>query len=199
MKEIGSLEVVAGCMFAGKTEELIRHANTLSRTNHKFSVFKPSIDNRYSNQEVISHNGNKVLAIEADNSLDILNKVDLDTQAILIDEAQFFDNQLADVCEHLMYKGIDVVAVGLDMDFRGQPFETMSALLARANNVNKITSYCAICGEPATRTQRLIDGKPASFNDPIVLIGAQESYEPRCHKCHEVVDKPKFLGGNENE
>ncbi|WP_423364472.1 thymidine kinase [Mycoplasma sp. P36-A1] len=198
--KIGNIEVVAGCMFAGKTEELIRHAHTLSRTNHQYCVIKPKIDNRYGKEKVVSHNGNFVKAIEISKAIDILTCINEKTKAVLIDEAQFFDDQLEQVVTYLINQGIDVVAVGLDMDFRAEPFPVMSRLLARANKVNKITSYCAVCNEPATRTQRLIDGKPASYNDPIVLIGAQESYEPRCSIHHEVADYPKlFEGETKNE
>lgn len=186
----GWLEVISGCMFAGKTEELIRRINVLSYAKMNIIVFKPKIDNRYSDTEIVSHSGVKVPCLVVDRAQDILKKVNMDTEVVAIDEVQFFDKDIVDVCEYLADKGIRVIVAGLDKDFRGEPFGIMPELLTRAEFITKLTAVCTKCGAPATRTQRLVNGKPASFNDSIVLVGAVEHYEPRCRHCHEVVDKP---------
>ena len=187
----GWLEVISGCMFAGKTEELIRRINVLSYAKMNIIVFKPKIDNRYSDTEIVSHSGAKVPCLVVDRAQEILKKVNIDTEVVAIDEVQFFDKDIVDVCEYLADKGIRVIVAGLDKDFRGEPFGIMPELLTRAEFITKLTAVCTKCGAPATRTQRLVNGKPASFNDSIVLVGAVEHYEPRCRHCHEVVDKPK--------
>lgn len=186
----GWLEVICGCMFAGKTEELIRRINVLSFARKNILVFKPQIDNRYSDTEIVSHAGTKVPCLVVSSAREILTKVTDDIEVVAIDEVQFFDNDIVDVCEYLADKGIRVMAAGLDKDFRGEAFGVLPELLTRAEFVTKLTAVCAKCGAPATRTQRLVDGKPASFNDPIVLVGAVENYEPRCRHCHEVENKP---------
>ena len=185
----GWLEVISGCMFAGKTEELIRRINVLSYAKMNIIVFKPKIDNRYSYTEIVSHSGAKVPCLVVDRAQEILKKVNIDTEVVAIDEVQFFDEDIVDVCEYLADKGIRVIVAGLDKDFRGEPFGIMPELLTRAEFITKLTAVCTKCGAPATRTQRLVNGKPASFNDSIVLVGAVEHYEPRCRHCHEVVDK----------
>lgn len=189
----GWLEVICGCMFAGKTEELIRRINVLSYAKKKILVFKPKIDDRYSDTEIVSHAGTKVPCIVVEKAHDILEKVDDDIEVVAIDEVQFFDKEIVDVCEYLADKGLRVMVAGLDKDFRGEPFGVLPELLTKAEFVTKLTAVCAKCGAPATRTQRLVDGKPASFDDPIVLVGAVEHYEPRCRHCHEVVNKPKKI------
>lgn len=186
----GWLEVISGCMFAGKTEELIRRINVLSYAKKNIIVFKPKVDNRYSDTEIVSHAGAKVPCIVVDKAQDILKKVRVDTEVVAVDEVQFFDRYIVDVCDYLADKGIRVMVAGLDKDFRGESFGVMPELLTRAEFVTKLTAVCAKCGAPATRTQRLVDGKPAAFDDPIVLVGAVEHYEPRCRHCHEVRDKP---------
>ena len=185
----GWLEVISGCMFAGKTEELIRRINVLSYAKMNIIVFKPKIDNLYSDNEIVSHCGAKVPFFVVDRAQEILKKVNIDTEVVAIDEVQFFDEDIVDVCEYLADKGIRVIVAGLDKDFRGEPFGIMPELLTRAEFITKLTAVCTKCGAPATRTQRLVNGKPASFNDSIVLVGAVEHYEPRCRHCHEVVDK----------
>lgn len=186
----GWLEVICGCMFAGKTEELIRRINVLSYARKNILVFKPKIDDRYSTTEIASHAGSKVPCIVISEAKEILNHVNYDTDVIAIDEVQFFDEDVVDICEYLADSGLRVMVAGLDKDFRGEPFGVLPDLLTRAEFVTKLTAVCAKCGAPATRTQRIINGKPASFNDPIVLVGAKEAYEPRCRHCHEIVEKP---------
>lgn len=186
----GWLEVICGCMFAGKTEELIRRINVLSYARKNILVFKPKIDDRYSTTEIASHAGSKVPCIVISETKEILNHVNYDTDVVAIDEVQFFDEDVVDICEYLADSGLRVMVAGLDKDFRGEPFGVLPDLLTRAEFVTKLTAVCAKCGAPATRTQRIINGKPASFNDPIVLVGAKEAYEPRCRHCHEIVEKP---------
>ena len=186
----GWIEVICGCMFAGKTEELIRRINVLSYARKNILVFKPKIDDRYSTTEIASHAGSKVPCIVISEAKEILNHVNYDTDVVAIDEVQFFDEDVVDICEYLADSGLRVMVAGLDKDFRGEPFGVLPDLLTRAEFVAKLTAVCAKCGAPATRTQRIINGKPASFNDPIVLVGAKEAYEPRCRHCHEIVEKP---------
>lgn len=186
----GWIEVICGCMFAGKTEELIRRINVLSYARKKILVFKPKIDDRYSTTEIASHAGSKVPCIVISEAKEILDHVNYDTDVVAIDEVQFFDEDVVDICEYLADSGLRVMVAGLDKDFRGEPFGVLPDLLTRAEFVTKLTAVCAKCGAPATRTQRIINGKPASFNDPIVLVGAKEAYEPRCRHCHEIVEKP---------
>lgn len=186
----GWIEVICGCMFAGKTEELIRRINVLSYARKNILVFKPKIDDRYSTTEIASHAGSKVPCIVISEAKEILDHVNYDTDVVAIDEVQFFDEDVVDICEYLADSGLRVMVAGLDKDFRGEPFGVLPDLLTRAEFVTKLTAVCAKCGAPATRTQRIINGKPASFNDPIVLVGAKEAYEPRCRHCHEIVKKP---------
>ena len=186
----GWIEVICGCMFAGKTEELIRRINVLSYARKNILVFKPQIDDRYSTTEIASHAGSKVPCIVIKEAKEILDHVNYDTDVVAIDEVQFFDEDVVDICEYLADSGLRVMVAGLDKDFRGEPFGVLPDLLTRAEFVTKLTAVCAKCGAPATRTQRIINGKPASFNDPIVLVGAKEAYEPRCRHCHEIVEKP---------
>ena len=186
----GWIEVICGCMFAGKTEELIRRINVLSYARKNILVFKPKIDDRYSTTEIASHAGSKVPCIVISEAKEILDHVNYDTDVVAIDEVQFFDEDVVDICEYLADSGLRVMVAGLDKDFRGEPFGVLPDLLTRAEFVTKLTVVCAKCGAPATRTQRIINGKPASFNDPIVLVGAKEAYEPRCRHCHEIVEKP---------
>ena len=186
----GWIEVISGCMFAGKTEELIRRINVLSYAKKNIIVFKPKIDNRYSDSEIVSHSGAKVPCLVVEKAQDILKKIEADTEVVAIDEVQFFDKDIVEDCEYLADKGIRVMVAGLDKDFRGESFGVMPELLTRAEFVTKLTAVCAKCGAPATRTQRLVNGKPAGFEDPIVMVGADESYEPRCRHCHQVPNKP---------
>lgn len=186
----GWLEVVCGSMFSGKSEELIRRVRRASYGLQKVQVFKPKLDNRYSETEVVSHNGAKVYALPIQNSRAIYDVLEKDTQVVAIDEVQFFDREIVSVVQDLADNGIRVIVAGLDQDFRGEPFGCVPTLMALAESVTKLQAICLSCGSPASRTQRLIDGKPASYDDPIILVGASESYEPRCRHCHEVPGKP---------
>ena len=188
----GYVEVIAGCMFAGKTEELIRRINVLMFAKKNIKVFKPAIDNRYSESKIVSHAGSSVESIVVANSREILNYIDESVDVVAIDEVQFFDQDMIAVTEHLAKLGKRVMVAGLDTDFRGEPFGIMPKLITTAEFVTKLTAVCTVCGAPATRTQRLVNGSPASYFDPIILVGAAESYEARCRHCHEVVEKPQI-------
>lgn len=191
----GWIEVISGCMFAGKTEELIRRIKVLEYAKKKIVVFKPVIDNRYSEMDVVSHAGTSVKSIAVAHAEDILDYIDKETEVVAIDEVQFFDEAIVDICEMLADQGKRVMAAGLDMDFRGVPFGVMPRLFTMAEFVTKLTAVCTKCGAPATRTQRLVNGKAANYHDPIVLVGASEAYEARCRHCHEVLDKPNYVKG----
>ncbi|MBQ6335515.1 MAG: thymidine kinase [Erysipelotrichaceae bacterium] len=191
----GWIETISGCMFAGKTEELIRRIKVLEFAKKEIMVFKPLIDNRYSQTRVVSHAGSSVESHVISDAAEILDIIKPTTQVVAIDEAQFFDDNICDVCNELADRGIRVMAAGLDTNFKGEPFGPMPQLITEAEFVTKLAAVCNKCGAPATRTQRIIDGRPASYNDPIILVGASESYEARCRHCHEVPDKPKVKLG----
>ena len=187
----GWVETISGCMFAGKTEELIRRIKVLEFAKKEIMVFKPVIDNRYSETKVVSHAGSSVESYIINEASEILEMVKLSTDVVAIDEAQFFDDDICIVADELANRGIRVMCAGLDTDFRGEPFGPMPKLITQAEFVTKLAAVCNKCGAPATRTQRIVNGKPASYNEPIILVGASESYEARCRHCHEVPDKPK--------
>lgn len=182
----GSIELICGSMFSGKTEELIRRTRRAVIAKQQVQVFKPAIDTRYDTERVTSHNGLKFEAQPMAAAPNILDAVDPRTSVVAIDEVQFFDDEIVEVCEALAEMGKRVICAGLDMDFRGVPFGPMPDLLARAEDVSKLHAICVVCGEEASRTQRLIEGRPAAINDPIVLVGAAEVYEARCRQCHSV-------------
>ena len=161
----GWIEAISGCMFAGKTEELIRRIHVLSFAKKRIKVFKPQVDNRYSETEIVSHAGMHIPCLVVKEAKEILEYVDEDDEVIAIDEAQFFDEEI----------------------------------LTKAEFVSKLTAVCARCGAPATRTQRLVNGKPAAFDDPVIMIGAKDSYEPRCRHCHEVMDRPRHYSLKKHE
>lgn len=191
--KMGFVEVICGPMFAGKTEELIRRTKRMEYAKKKFLIFKPSIDNRYATDEVVSHNKKSMHAINIDvkHPEDMKRYVTSEIQALVIDEVQFFDRSLLEVVTYFANSGLRVICAGLDLDFKGEPFGLIPSLLAMAENVTKLTAICNCCGEEATRTQRLVNGKPAYYDDPIVLVGATEAYESRCRKCHEVLYRAK--------
>ncbi len=190
----GYIEVIVGCMFAGKTEELIRRINTLKFANKNIAVFKPEIDNRYSDNEVVSHAGTRVHSYVIKDAREILDIVTPEIDVVAIDEVQFFDDEILKVCEHLALNGKRVMAAGLDMDFRGEAFGVIPKLMTTAEFVTKLTAVCTVCGGPATRSQRLVNGEPASYDDPIVMVGASEAYEARCRHDHIVYNKPGING-----
>lgn len=186
-KNDGWIEVICGSMFSGKSEELIRRVHRVQIAKKKVQVFKPTIDTRYSIQYIYSHNGTKIEAINISNSKELLEKIESDTEVVAIDEAQFYDQEIVAICQKLADQGRRVMVAGLDQDFRGEPFGPIPELLAVAEYIDKLQAICMICGSPASRTQRLVNGKPAKYSDPIILIGAKETYEARCRKCHIVI------------
>ena len=182
----GYIEVVIGPMYSGKSEELIRRLKRAKIAKQNVIVFKPGIDDRYSKDDVVSHSGYAINAVAIQKSSQIYDYIQNDTQVVGIDEVQFFDDEIVDIAIDLANKGIRVIAAGLDMDFKGEPLGPTPRLLAVAEFVDKIQAICSVCGQPATRSQRLIDGKPAKYDAPIIQVGAVESYEARCRKCHVV-------------
>lgn len=182
----GSIEVICGSMFSGKTEELIRRIKRAQYARQNLMIFKPKLDDRYSINEVVSHNGISAMAQPVENSDEIMTWVHADVDVIAVDEVQFFDEKIVDVVNQLADSGHRVLVAGLDQDFRGEPFGSMPQLMAMAESVTKLQAVCVVCGEPASRTQRLIEGEPACYDDPIILVGASEAYEARCRRHHEV-------------
>lgn len=182
----GLLEVICGSMFSGKTDEMIRRMRRAVIARQKVQVFKPFFDVRYTAEKVTSHAGADFAAIPVKNSSEIFTKLDQDTTVVGIDEAQFFDDAIVEVCDKLVERRIRVLVAGLDMDFRGMPFGPMPLLMAHAERVDKFQAICMVCGEPASRTQRLVNGRPAFYDEPVVIIGASEMYEARCRWHHEV-------------
>ena len=173
----GWIEVVCGCMFSGKTEELIRRLKRAKIADMKVEVFKPKIDTRYDETAVVSHDTSAILATPVAHSHRLLEVSD-DTAVVGIDEAQFFDEHLPEVCQQLALRGVRVIAAGLDMDYRGIPFGPMPALLAIAEYVTKVHAICVHCGNLATHSYRL------ALGDEVVLLGEKEQYEPRCRACY---------------
>jgi thymidine kinase len=182
----GSVEVITGSMFCGKTDELIRRLRRATIARQKIQVFKPSIDNRYDEQKVSSHAGSAYDAIPIDQASEILSLLEDDTTVVAIDEAQFFTADLANIVQVLADRGVRVIVAGLDTDFRGEPFGPIPRMMAQAEVVDKLHAICMVCGEPATRTQRLVNGEPAHYNDPVLFVGAAEFYEARCRTHHLV-------------
>ncbi|WP_332899591.1 thymidine kinase [Haladaptatus sp. CMSO5] len=182
----GWVEVISGCMFSGKTEELLRRLRRAEIAGQEVAAFKPSIDDRYGTETIGSHDGAKweALVVDPENPGPEIFEALNGEQVVGIDEANFFSENLVAVCEQLAEDGRRVIASGLDMTFRGEPFEPVPNLIAVAEYVDKVQAICIKCGEPATRTQRLIDGVPAHVDDPTILVGAEESYEARCRNCH---------------
>jgi len=182
----GWIEIICGSMFSGKTEELIRRLVRAEIAQQKVQVFKPKLDNRYQANKVSSHSGTYFEATVVENAAEIIKHIKADTNVVAIDEVQFFDWTVAELCEKLANEGRRVILAGLDMDFRGEPFGPMPLLMAQAEGVDKLQAICMVCGSPASRTQRLIDGRPAHYNDPVIMVGASEVYEARCREHHEV-------------
>jgi len=178
----GSIEVICGSMFSGKTEELIRRLRRAQFARQKIELFKPRIDTRYSVDEVVSHDRNTIPSTTVDSSASIL-LLSSNVDVVGIDEAQFFDDGLVDVCNQLANDGIRVIVAGLDMDFRGVPFGPMPALLAIADDVYKVHAICVRCGALAYISHRLVE------NDKQVLLGEMDQYEPLCRKCYNEVQK----------
>ena len=185
-QRIGSLEEICGSMFCGKTEELIRRLRRAEIARQKVQVFKPIIDNRYQVAKVASHSGAAYEALPIESSSQLIEKLNLDTTVVGIDEVQFFDDGILDIIQRLVDDGKRVICAGLDTNFRGEPFGVMPTIMAIAEHVDKLQAICMVCGEPASRTQRLVNGEPAYFDDPIIIVGASEMYGARCRLHHRV-------------
>lgn len=183
----GWIEVICGCMFAGKSEELIRRIHVLSYAKKKIQVFKPRMDDRYAIDAVASHNGTRIPCHAVRDTNELASLVEKDSDVIAIDEVQFFDKAIVGLCERYANEGKRVMVAGLDLDFRGEPFGIMGELLAKSEFVTKLTAVCTCCGAPATRSQRLINGHPAAYDEKVVLVGAKECYEARCRHHHVVI------------
>lgn len=184
------LEVIAGCMFAGKTEEVLRRVRRALIARQRVLLVSHSIDDRYAPATITSHDHRTYEARAADSTRAIAKLLRPGTEVLVIDEAQFFDQDLAGFCSAVADRGLRVIVAGLDLNFRGEPFGPLPELMALADDVAKLTAVCVVCGVPATRTQRLVNGRPASYNDPLILVGASDAYEARCRAHHEVPDHP---------
>ena len=187
----GSIEVITGSMFSGKTDELIRRLRRARIARQAVQVFKPAIDARYQIDKVTSHAGGEFEATPVAQAQDIRERLQPDTTVVAIDEAQFFEDSIVPVVQGLAESGVRVIVAGLDSDFRGEAFGPMPVLLAVAERVEKLQAICMLCGEPASRTQRLIDGVPAHVEDPVIVVGASELYEARCRRHHMVRRGPR--------
>ncbi len=183
----GTIEVITGVMFSGKSEELLRRVRRALIARRSVQVFKSHFDDRYSGIHAISsHDGRRVEALPVSTSMEIAAHVDPDVDVVAIDEVQFLDEGIVDVANRLADRGIRVIISGTDMDFRGEPFGSLGPLLAVAERIDKLHAICVVCGELATRNQRLIDGRPAPAEGPTIQVGGSESYEARCRRCHVV-------------
>lgn len=178
-RDTGWIEVICGCMFSGKTEELIRRMRRAQIARQKVAIFKPRIDKRYSAEHIVSHSDQSLVSQVVDDASEIL-ELSGDAQVIGVDEGQFFKPNLVDVCEALAGKGKRVIIAGLDQDYRGKPFDPVPQLLAVAEYITKTLAICVVCGNPADRTQRKTQQQDR------VVVGAKDIYEARCRRCHEV-------------
>ncbi len=186
----GTIEIICGSMFSGKTEELIRRVRRAQIARQRVAVFKHALDDRYGAGSITSHNGVRIEAVPVTRSAEILTQVAPGVEVVAVDEVQFLDDGIGQVAAALAGRGIRVLLAGLDTDFRGAPFGPIPHLLAVAEEVTKLQAICMRCGAPASRTQRLVEGHPAHYGDPVILVGARESYEARCRRCHEVPGRP---------
>jgi thymidine kinase len=178
----GSIEVICGSMFSGKTEELIRRLNRARIARLRVEIFSPKADTRFMDNALVSHNSNSIPSTPVENASSIL-LLGSDVHVIGIDEAQFFDAELPDVCNILANKGIRVIVAGLDMDFKGRPFGPMPTIMAMAESVTKLHAVCVRCGNPALYSYRLVP------DESKILLGEKESYEPRCRICYHIIDE----------
>jgi thymidine kinase len=191
----GWIEVICGVMFSGKSEELIRRVRRAIIAKKKIQVFKSHLDERYAGiYQVSSHDGRTVNAEPVDTTEQIARLLLADTQVVAIDEAQFLDAGIVDLVTSLANRGLRVIVAGTDTDFRGEPFGSMPQLLTVAEVVDKLHAICVVCGNPASRNQRLIAGKPARYDSPTIMVGSMESYEARCRACHSVPRRDEDQG-----
>jgi thymidine kinase len=183
----GWIEVIAGVMFSGKSEELIRRVRRAMIARKRVQVFKSHLDERYAGLYMVtSHDGRSVQAIPVDSATQLAQRIDPMAHVVAIDEAQFLDRGILEVVTDLASRGRRVILAGTDTDFRGEPFGPMADLMAVAEVVDKLHAICVLCGGPASRNQRLIGGKPAPYSSPQIMVGGHEAYEARCRMCHSV-------------
>jgi thymidine kinase len=186
----GGLEVICGSMYSGKTEELMRRLKRAEYAKQRILTIKHHIDNRVSYTSIASHDGKTRTATPIEGTDESLQRILLmangEVDVVGIDEAQFFPNEIVEIVKTLLERGKRVVVAGLDMDFRGEPFGVMPQLLALADHVIKLRAICMQCGQDANFTQRLINGLPARYDDPVILVGARECYEARCRECYKI-------------
>jgi thymidine kinase len=183
----GWIEVIAGVMFSGKSEELIRRVRRAVIARKQVQVFKSHLDARYAGlYSVSTHDGKTVEAEPVDSSEEIMSRRRPETEVVAVDEVQFLDEGIVSVANTLADQGVRVVVAGIDMDFRGMPFGPMPTLLAVAEIVDKLQAICVVCGDPASRNQRLVNGEPALWDSPTIMVGGRETYEARCRHCHKV-------------
>lgn len=183
----GRIEVITGCMFAGKTEELLRRLRRAEIADADIEIVKPEIDDRYGEETIGTHVGRtweaKILSLDEDGR-DILQSTDADV--IAVDEFNFFDPTFVPIIDQLANEGKRIIVSGLDQTYRGEPFTPMDEAIALADEVDKLSAVCEVCGQEATKTQRIIDGEPARADEPTIIVGADESYQARCRSCHKV-------------
>ncbi|PTX62494.1 thymidine kinase [Melghirimyces profundicolus] len=182
----GWIEVICGGMFSGKSEELIRRIRRARIARQNVAVFKPAVDTRYRPEAVTSHNGIQTDAMMLEKATQIWEKISPEINVVAIDEVQFFEDEVVTVAQTLADRGIRVICAGLDQDFRGVPFGPTPTLMAVAEYVTKLQAICVRCGGSASRTQRLLNGRAAGTDGPVIQVGASEQYEARCRHCHEV-------------
>lgn len=183
----GSIEVIAGVMFSGKSEELQRRVRRAQIAKRRVQVFKSHLDERYAGlRHVSSHDGRTIEAVPIGTAGDLMRMLKPDTEVVAIDEAQFLDDAIVDVSTALADRGVRVILAGTDTDFRGEPFGAMAQLMAVGEKVDKLSAICMVCGDDACRNQRLIDGRPAPYDSPVILVGGSDAYEARCRHCHRV-------------
>lgn len=183
----GWIEVISGVMFSGKSEELLRRVRRSVLARKQVQVFKSHLDARYGGLQAVStHDGGRIESEPVSSSVELMERLRRGTTVVAVDEVQFLDPGIVDVANALADAGIRVIMAGTDMDFRGEPFGPVPALLAVAERVDKLQAICVQCGELATRNQRLIDGRPAPAEGPTIQVGGLESYEARCRSCHDV-------------
>ncbi len=186
----GTIEVIAGVMFSGKSEELIRRVRRAIIARQQVQVFKSHLDERYAGlYRISSHNGAVIEAIPVGTAAEVFRQVEPETEVVAVDEAQFLDASIVDIATEMAARGLRVILAGTDTDFRGEPFGPMGTLMAIADGVEKLTAICLVCGQPASRNQRLVDGLPARYDSPTIMVGGSESYEARCRHCHRVPRK----------
>lgn len=195
VREASWLEAIVGSMFSGKSEELIRRVKRAAIAKQHVLVFKPALDWRYGQEKVAAHNGLHIDCYPIQRPEEILQMVDDRVDVVAVDEVQFFDPTIIPVCQRLVRAGKRVIVAGLDQDFRGEPFGPVPILMALAEQVTKLNAICVVCGRSASRTQRLVGGMPARYDEPIILVGATENYEARCSRCHQVPGAPELSLG----